>query len=345
LLWNPAEAPRLTMTALNSLPWPDADDVVRVLLVEDDELQAQATRELLDESGGPCAFDTEVLTSLASAREALGRGRYEVVLLDLTLPDAEGLDALALVLEDAGDVPVIALVESDDLLLADACVREGAQDCLVKRELTRRTLERAIRYAIERLRKQMALKALSLTDELTGLANRRGFMLLGDQQLRLAQRTGRGLTLASIDLDGLKTINDTFGHAEGDIAIVQTADILRTSFRAADILARFGGDEFVALAIDTDQSSERVLLERLRSRLNDYNLVHCRGYRLAFSIGLAHFDPKHWTSLEALMEQADRHLYSQKHVSRAERSRVLSFPPQWTRLIGHTETRRLEIRD
>jgi GGDEF domain-containing protein len=101
----------------------------------------------------------------------------------------------------------------------------------------------------------------------------------------------------------------------------------------------------VALAIDTDQSSERVLLERLRSRLNDYNLVHCRGYRLAFSIGLAHFDPKHWTSLEALMEQADRHLYSQKHVSRAERSRVLSFPPQWTQFIGHTETRRLEVRD
>jgi diguanylate cyclase (GGDEF)-like protein len=319
------------MTALNSLPWPDADDVVRVLLVEDDDQQALATRELLDESGGPCAFDTDVLPSLAAARDALGHTRYEVVLLDLTLPDAEGVDAITQLLDDSGDVPVIALVESDDLLLADACVREGAQDCLVKPELTRRTLERAIRYAIERLRKQAALKALSLTDELTGLSNRRGFMLLGDQQLRLAQRAGRGLTLACIDLDGLKTINDTFGHAEGDIALVQTADILRTSFRAADILARLGGDEFVALAIDAEQSSERVLLERLRCRLNDYNFVHCRGYRLSFSVGLAHFDPKGWTSLEALMAQADRSLYSQKRVCHAERSNVLAFPAPWTR--------------
>lgn len=320
------------MTALTSLPWPDADDLVRVLLVEDDDVQAQATRELLDASGGPCAFDTDLHASLAGAREALVHGHYEVVLLDLTLPDADGIDALAQLLGDAGDVPVIALVESDDLVLADACVREGAQDCLVKRELTRRSLERAIRYAIERLRKQMALKALSLTDELTGLSNRRGFMLLGDQQLRLAQRTGRGLTIACVDLDGLKTINDTFGHAEGDIAIVQTADILRTSFRAADILARLGGDEFVALAIDTDQSSERVLLERLRSRVNDYNLVHCRGYRLSFSIGLAHFDPSHWTSLEALMAEADRKLYSQKRLTHAERSKVLAFPAPWSRL-------------
>jgi diguanylate cyclase (GGDEF)-like protein len=321
------------MTALNSLPWPNADDVVRVLLVEDDEVEAQATRELLDESGGPCAFDTEVAGTLADARESLGSARFEVVLLDLTLPDADGLDALGQLLEEAGDLPVLALVDTDDVLLADACVREGAQDCLVKRELTRRSLERAIRYAIERLRKQAMLKELSLTDELTGLSNRRGFMLLGDQQLRLAQRAGRGLTLACIDVDGLKTINDTFGHAEGDIAIVQTADILRTSFRAADILARLGGDEFVALAIDADASSERVLLDRLRDRLNDYNLVHCRGYRLAFSIGLAHFDPKHWTSLEHLMAQADRKLYSQKHLSRAERSRVLSFPAPWTRPV------------
>ena len=162
-------------------------------------------------------------------------------------------------------------------------------------------------------------------------------MLLGNQQLRLAQRTGRGLTLACLDLDGLKTINDTFGHAEGDIAIVQTADILRTSFRSADVLARLGGDEFVALAIDTDAASETVLLERLRGRLHDYNLVHCRGYRLSFSTGLAHFDPKCWTSLEHLMAQADRKLYSQKAGGHADRSKVLSFAAPWTRLVPPPE--------
>jgi diguanylate cyclase (GGDEF)-like protein len=314
------------MTALPLFPWTDADDVVRVLLVEDNERHAASTRALLDRTTGPSAFRTDVVGTLDAVRQALGRSQYEVVLLDLSLPDGSGLEALPALLDDVGDVPIIVLLESDDGLAADACVREGAQDCLVKGELTSRGLERAIRYAIERLRKQAMLKALSLTDELTGLYNRRGFMVLGEQQLRLAQRAGRGLTLACVDLDGLKSINDTLGHAEGDIALCQTADILRTSFRSADILARLGGDEFVALAIDTDASSEPVLLDRLRGRLQDYNLVHCRGYRLSFSVGLAHFDPQHWTSLECLMAEADRKLYSQKHARRGERSNVLSFP-------------------
>jgi len=318
--------------ALTPLPWPDADDIVRVLLIDDDEADARTTCELLDGPGGPCHYRTEVVGSLATAREVLGRGHFDIILLDLTLPDAPGMEGLTNLLDEVNDIPVITLAEDDDLLVADACVREGAQDCLVKDEMTRRSLERAIRSSIERLRKQAMLKALSLTDELTGLYNRRGFMLLGDQQLRLAQRAGRGLTVASIDLDGLKTINDTFGHAEGDIAIVQTADILRTSFRSADILARFGGDEFVALAIDTEPSGEQVILDRLRARVHEYNLVHGRGYRLSFSIGVAQFDPQQWASLEQLLALADRKLYSQKHASRAERAKVLSFPAPWARV-------------
>ncbi len=319
------------MTALPLLPWSDADEVVRVLLAEDDERHAASTRDLLDRTAGPCGFRTDVVGTLDGIRQALARGRYGVVLLDLSLPDGDTFGALPALIEEVGDVPVIVLLEHDDALEAEACVREGVQDCLVKSELTPRGLERAIRYAIERLRKQAMLKALSLTDELTGLYNRRGFMALGEQQLRLAQRAFRGLTLACMDLDGLKSINDTFGHAEGDVALVQTADILRTSFRSADILARLGGDEFVAIAIDTDASSEPVILERLRGRLEDSNLVNGRGYRLSFSVGLAHFDPQHWTSLEHLMAEADRKLYANKLACRGERSNVLAFPRPWPR--------------
>src|SRR6185369_5039973 len=92
------------------------------------------------------------------------------------------------------------------------------------------------------------LRELSVSDELTGLANRRGFMLLAEQQIKLAQRTGKGLVLVFADLDRLKWINDTLGHAEGDRAIQDTALILRNSFRTSDIVARLGGDEFVALS-------------------------------------------------------------------------------------------------
>src|SRR6185295_16873960 len=220
---------------------PQSDALIRVLLVENAE--SSTTQQMLAHAM-PAAFQTLHVRTLDEALRVLGVARVDVVLLDLVLPDADGVAAVTAIHDANAGAPIIALAAPEDLALGDACIREGAQDCLIKNELTERALARAIRYAIERVRNQEALRQLSLTDELTGLYNRRGLGLLGEQQLKLARRSGRGFVLATIDLDGLKGINDTFGHQEGDVALVQTANILRNTFRSADVLARVGGDEF-----------------------------------------------------------------------------------------------------
>ena len=97
---------------------------------------------------------------------------------------------------------------------------------------------------------QSELSSLALTDELTGLYNRRGFICLSEVQLKLARRSGCDMVLFFIDVDGLKQINDSFGHSEGDNALIRTAEVLRMTFRESDVLARIGGDEFGALAIE-----------------------------------------------------------------------------------------------
>jgi PleD family two-component response regulator len=137
----------------------------------------------------------------------------------------------------AQDMPTVVLAECEDELLAIETLRQGAQDFLAKDKLDRPTLVRSLRYSIERHRLQKNLQSLSLADDLTGLYNRRGFMALAEQHLRMIQRKGAAL-LIYLDLDDLKKINDSYGHLEGNRALIVTANVLRACFRQSDILAR-----------------------------------------------------------------------------------------------------------
>jgi diguanylate cyclase (GGDEF)-like protein/PAS domain S-box-containing protein len=161
--------------------------------------------------------------------------------------------------------------------------------------------------------KQMEQKIidLALTDQLTGLYNRRGFMMLTEQQLKAASRQRQGMILFFADLDYLKRINDTLGHEEGDRAIVGTAAVLRETFRESDIIARIGGDEFAILAINTGGDADR-LLKRLRERIAVANRRQGRRYELSLSVGIAYYDPETPCSLDALISQADTLMYEQK---------------------------------
>ncbi|MCC6319164.1 MAG: GGDEF domain-containing protein [Gemmatimonadaceae bacterium] len=168
------------------------------------------------------------------------------------------------------------------------------------------------RDVTDRKQQEEALRALSLIDELTGLYNRRGFLTLAQQQLKLARRGHRELLLLFVDMDDFKEINDTFGHAEGDEALRRTASILRKTFRDSDIIARLGGDEFVVLAADIVHGTEDVIVQRLRSELRERNDRDGFPYRLSFSVGLASFDPARPPSIEDLLSTADAMLYEQK---------------------------------
>jgi diguanylate cyclase (GGDEF)-like protein/PAS domain S-box-containing protein len=162
-----------------------------------------------------------------------------------------------------------------------------------------------------RKRAEEELHALLLVDELTGLPNRRAFITLSEQSLKLALRMERDVLMIFIDVDHLKYVNDTFGHLAGDRALIDTARVLKESCREADIIARLGGDEFVALmTVDSDQTAELVC-ERIKARVEAHNLETPRGYPLSLSVGATRTKSE-GTMLADLLAQADTALYEQK---------------------------------
>ncbi len=165
----------------------------------------------------------------------------------------------------------------------------------------------------ERKRAEAALQSLSLVDELTGLYNRRGFLAVTDQHVAAIRRDNKIPIVLYADLDGLKQINDSYGHHEGDRALAAAAQILKETFRSSDILARLGGDEFVALAaIEEDEGAES-LTDRLREQFDASNAVRSRPYNLSVSVGVAHFEDDRY-SIEDLMAQADHAMYEEKRL-------------------------------
>jgi diguanylate cyclase (GGDEF)-like protein/PAS domain S-box-containing protein len=164
----------------------------------------------------------------------------------------------------------------------------------------------------ERKRMEEQILALSITDQLTGLHNRRGFLSLAEQQLKLSDRTKRGMLLFFSDLDGMKWINDTWGHEEGDKALIEVATILKETFRSSDIIARMGGDEFAVLAIDPDEINPEILINRLQNQLDTHNDQRNRRYRISISAGASYYDPENPSSIDELMARADKLMYEQK---------------------------------
>ncbi len=172
-------------------------------------------------------------------------------------------------------------------------------------------LMRAVRCAAKQYMLQAELGNIAITDELTGLYNRRGFMALAERQLKLARRSGRGMLLFAMDVDGLKQINDKFGHSEGDRALKRTAEILEETFRDSDVVARLGGDEFAVLAIEATDHSEETIKTRLFECLIAINAEQS-GYEISLSLGVARFDPGSQKSIREFMMKADQAMYEQK---------------------------------
>ena len=142
---------------------------------------------------------------------------------------------------------------------------------LIERDGTPVEIQGIARDVTERKEQEQALRSLTIIDDLTKLYNRRGFLTLAERHLKLAVRKKTGVFLLFADLDGLKIINDTFGHLEGDRALIDAADILRASFRSADIIARLGGDEFTVFPIEAALESASILIGRLDEQLQRHN--------------------------------------------------------------------------
>ncbi|MBS4096934.1 MAG: diguanylate cyclase response regulator [Sulfuricella sp.] len=288
---------------------PEED--IRVLLVEDNPGDVRLIQETLRDAGDR-HLTLDHADCLKAALEILGRDEHDLILLDLSLPDSHGLETVEKTEAAAPEIPIVILTGMDDVNLGLQAVRAGAQDYLIKGEITGHLLIRAIRYAIERHRMQAALRILSLIDDLTGLYNRRGFLTLAEHQLRLSRRKQSAFYLIFADLDGMKHINDTWGHKEGDQALIQAARLLKDTFRGSDIIARMGGDEFAIIAVEPAASSAEQIAKRFEDNIAAFNAHSGKPYRLSISIGVVECIPDNHCSLEDSLAKADTLMYRNK---------------------------------
>lgn len=290
---------------------------INLLLIEDNPGDVHLVCEMLSEvmRSSSVKLNAEILSvdSLSRGLECISNSRIDLILLDLGLPDCQGFETFTRVYNRAQDIPIVVMTGLKNEMLGVKAVQEGAQDYIVKGELNSSLLLRSIRYALERHRLRRELRAMSLTDELTGLLNRRGFLFLAQQQMKIAERSKREMLLLFADLDNIKWINDTFGHHEGDSVLIETAKILKKTFRYSDIIARIGGDEFVALAGLIRKDNPVSITNRLQKIIEEHNKKIKRSYKLSISVGIANSDPRYPCSIAKLITRADRSMYKLKH--------------------------------
>jgi diguanylate cyclase (GGDEF)-like protein len=295
-----------------------------ILLVEDEGIVAEDLRETIVRLG------YEVVGIASEGAQAVRMARElqpDLLVMDVSLRgEIDGIQAARLIQEFA-PLPIIFLTgHSDEATLERAVttgplgylvkpLQEVELKCAIEVAMHKHRADAALREREEALRRNaILLETLSLVDELTGLRNRRGFFDLAEQALKVARREQHSLALFFMDLNDLKTINDSLGHLVGDQALRDAACVVRDTFRDSDIIARIGGDEFVALAhINGDAGA---VLQRLSMRLDEFNATATRPYRLSFSVGTAVVDASRDDSLETLIGQADAAMYQDKRERR-----------------------------
>ncbi len=293
----------------------------RILVVEDNPGDAELVRTLLERNNvGP--LEVVHCDCVTDAVSQLRADNFQTILLDLGLPDSQGLETLQSILTASRSTPIIVFTGRDDPAHSANMIRHGAQDYICKSTVSGELLVRTIRNSVERHRLLNDALRGSQTDELTGLYNRRGFAAMAKPLLKAADRLGASVVLLYLDLDGLKQINDSLGHKVGDRAIQETAEVLRDAFRDSDVLARLGGDEFAVLAVGAADSHCELLQQRLDKLVDERNACGDRQYSLSLSIGAVEIDLKSTEPLDALLKTADQRMYGQKRAKKAQRAAV-----------------------
>jgi two-component system cell cycle response regulator len=278
--------------------------MMQILLVENEARDVERFREMLQEQD-LSGFELTHVATLKDALEHVANGRTDIVVTDLDLPDAHGLDVIRQMRSVAPYVPLIVATGTVEEDVAMQALQEGAQDYLAKRQIDARSLLRSIRMAVEHRRLLASVRNPALLDSLTMLLNREGFQCLGEHYLRLARFTGNDFVVFHVDVDGLKEINDTVGRAQGDTALRETADLLKGSFRRSDVVARIGSDEFAVLMIDAPAEAIHIVRPRLMGMLAGLNAGLKRQYRLSFSTGVVACRVRQTGSLEDALAKAE----------------------------------------
>src|SRR5260370_40209656 len=241
----------------------------------------------------------------------------DVLLLDSTLSSPFVARMAVQVRDKMPNLPIFTLPDIHGALIRGAETGNTANGNVTNSDLAAAdTIAQTILYTHGRLGLQRTLLEMALRDDLTDLHNRRRFIALATQQLTWARDSGQNMLMFFADLDGLKWINDHYGHSEGDRAISLAAACIERTFRKFDVTGRLSGDEFVALVQEEPGGSAEAICQRLHSNLADCSGAEPR-YKLSLSVGVAHFDPDKPATLQELMRQADTALYEHKRKNRS----------------------------
>jgi diguanylate cyclase (GGDEF)-like protein len=287
----------------------------RVLVVEDDFLQALAVQDLILETGEG-RIEPVLAPCLESAMERIVGEPFDVVLLDLMLPDAHGLGGLERIVQTAPRLPVVVLTGLGEDELVARAFETGAQDYLIKGEGDGKEILRAIRHAVRRKASELRRLERARSDPLTGLANREVLVERIERAKGRADREQRPFALLFLDLDGFKAVNDTAGHAAGDRVLQAVARRLTAVLRRADTVARLGGDEFVLLAEALHASSDAAVIARKTlSSLMSPIVVDQRTFVVGGSIGISVY-PDDAGDPGRLIDLADAAMYRAKQAGK-----------------------------
>jgi two-component system cell cycle response regulator len=274
-----------------------------ILIVDDDEKLLDIFKTALLLEGYRC----EAAGSAEYALELINKIPFDILLTDIKMPGATGFELTEKAKKIRPDMSVIIMTAYIEEFAYNGAIEVGASD-FIKKPFTMKELIARIQH----VKRQEEIRALSFTDDLTGLYNRRGFFTLVEQQLKLFKRQMKGIYMLYADVDNLKEINDILGHKEGDMALIDVANILRKNYREADIIARIGGDEFVVIPVETTGDNIDIISSRLQKSLKLHNAEKNHKYKLSISVGIAYYNPENPCSVDDLLVRADKAMYEQK---------------------------------
>lgn len=274
-----------------------------VLIVDDDERLLEMLMTALSIEGYRCETAAEVEKALDLIKNVV----FDILIVDIKMPGMTGLELTQKAKKIRPDMAVIVMTAYIEEFSYDSAIEVGASDFIKKPFSVRELIAR-----IQHVKLQERLRSMSVTDELTDLYNRRGFFALAEQELKMANRLRRNAFLFYLDIDNLKDINDNYGHLEGDMMILETANILRRTFRQSDSVSRIGGDEFVVILNGAKEADTDIVSSRLQKNIDEFNKGLNRGYKLSMSVGIALYNPENPASVDELLSQADKSMYEQK---------------------------------
>ena len=284
---------------------------MRVLLIEDDEDDYVLTKELLAEVFGR-QLSLDWVFAWQPALEQVLEDRHDVVIVDYRLGARNGLELVREAVHLGCCMPFIVLTGEGNREIDLEAMHAGATDYLVKGEITAPLLDRSIRYAIERRKSERHLAQLAQIDQLTGLANRYRFRDFLDRSISLASRQLSTVALMLIDLNRFKAVNDTYGHAAGDLLLKEIAERLRQCVRPSDLVARLGGDEFTIVMPDVeDVASLDATAQRLLAEVRQPICIGSCEVDVGASIGIAHY-PNDADCADSIIVSADTAMYAGK---------------------------------